>query len=267
MSSKSENSDFIDMVYNYDWSSTQFGPMDTWDPALRNAANLCLRTEFPMCIYFDPPNWALLYNNALGKLAKDIWPEIFETYMNTRFNRVITTGKGFFGCDLRCKVQRDEYDEDAYFTYTYSPIFKSDGTICALWCLAQETTQKVLNTRRLKLLEDFGHLTSNIESLESACDIITKKLKNNEDIPYTFIYFVKHNLNTSSESSLIAHLISTTFDDDDKEKRHIPDYLPETHEIIDLSKDVNKSYGTYIELKRINIQSIIRKLRMLVLIK
>ncbi|CAG8441243.1 15117_t:CDS:2 [Dentiscutata heterogama] len=240
MSSKSENSNFIDMVYNHDWSSTPLGPMDTWDPALRNVANLCLRTEFPMSIYIDPPNWLLFYNKAyapilkakhpaLGRPIKDIWPEIFEIRMSLEFNGVITTGQGYFGHDQHCILQRDGYDEDAYFTYTYSPVFKSDGTICAIWCLSQETTQKVLNTRRLKLLEDFGHLTSNIESLESACHIITKTLRNNKDIPYTLIYFVNHKLNTSSESS-IAHLIATTFDDDDKEKRLIPDHLPKTHE-------------------------------------
>jgi len=73
-------------------------------------------------------------------------------------------------------------------------------------------------------------------------------LSNNKDILYTLIYLIKHTLNTSSES-LIAHLIATTFDDDEK-GRNIPDYLPETHEIIDLTKDSNKNYDAYIELKR-----------------
>ncbi|RIB01882.1 histidine kinase-like ATPase [Gigaspora rosea] len=44
--------------------------------------------------------------------------------------------------------------------------------------------------------------------------------------------------------------MATTFDSDDKEKRNIPDYLPESHETIDLAKDANKCYDTYIELKR-----------------
>ncbi|RIB26103.1 hypothetical protein C2G38_2164178 [Gigaspora rosea] len=257
---KNENSNYIDMVYNFDWSSTPLGPMDTWDPALKNATNLCLKTEFPTCLYIDPPNWLILYNEAfapilmtkhpaLGKQVKDVWPEIYETRMNSVFNGVTTTGKGTYFRDDPTILQRDGYDEEAYFSYTYSPIFKSDGTICALWHLAQETTQQFLNTRRLKLLGEFGRFTSNIESLESACHIITKALRNNKDIPYTLIYFIKHKENTSSEF-LIAHLMATTFDNDDKEKRNIPDYLPESHETIDLAKDANKSYDTYIELKR-----------------
>ncbi|KAF0555753.1 protein-histidine kinase [Gigaspora margarita] len=248
------------MFYNFDWSSTPLGPMDTWDPAIKNATNLCLKTEFPISIYCDPPNWLLLYNKAfvpiiktnhpaLGRSVKDIWPKVYETRMSLDFNRVTTTGKGLYYSDRPTKLQRDGYDEEVFFSYTYSPIFKSDGTICALWCIARETTQQVLNTRRLKLLGEFGHLTSNIESLESACHIITKALRNNDDIPYILIYFVKHKLNISSES-LIAHLMATTFDSDDKEKRNIPDYLPDSYETIDLDKDANKSHDTYIELKR-----------------
>ncbi|RIB30886.1 hypothetical protein C2G38_2237978 [Gigaspora rosea] len=213
------------MVYNFDWSSTPLGFMDTWDPALKNATNICLKTEFPTCIFLDPPNWLLLYNKALGRSAKDVWPEVYDTQLSVAFNRVTTTGKGLYHNDHSIILQRDGYDEEVYFSHTFSPIFKSDGSIGALFCLVQETTQNGLNTQRLKLLGEFGHLTSNIKSLESACHNITKALRNNEDIPYTLIYFIKHELNTSSES-LIAHLMATTFD------------------------NANNPYDTYIELKR-----------------
>ena len=32
-----ENENFTNEVYNYDWSSTPFGPMDSWDPAIKTA--------------------------------------------------------------------------------------------------------------------------------------------------------------------------------------------------------------------------------------
>lgn len=82
------------------------------------------------------------------------------------------------------------------------------------------------------------------ESLENACHIITKVLREyNADIPYAIIYFVEHKLNTAFES-LIARLIATTFDYDNEKGWLFPDYLPETPEIIDLDKD------TYPELNR-----------------
>ncbi|RIB22998.1 hypothetical protein C2G38_2074139, partial [Gigaspora rosea] len=33
---ENEESKFINMVYNYDWSSTSLGPIDTWDPVLKH---------------------------------------------------------------------------------------------------------------------------------------------------------------------------------------------------------------------------------------
>ncbi|RIB22052.1 hypothetical protein C2G38_1034183 [Gigaspora rosea] len=168
MLSKSENSNFIDLVYNFDWSSTPLGSMDSWDPVLKNATNLCLKTEFPMCMFIDPSNWIILHNKAfvplikrtepaLGKRTKDYWPDIYAIYHNVEFNRITTTGKGLYYKD---RQHRNGYDEETYSSYTLSPIFKSDATICAICCLAQETTQQDLNTRRLKLLEEFDHLTS-----------------------------------------------------------------------------------------------------------
>ncbi|RIB04394.1 hypothetical protein C2G38_2120765 [Gigaspora rosea] len=156
MLNKSENSNFIDMVYNFDWSSTPLGPIDTWDPALKNATNLCLKSELPISIYIDPSKWIMLYNKAfasilksvhpaLGKQFKEVWPERYDTYISLDFNKIVTTGKGLCYKDLS-KIGQLR--------------FSNLGIICALWCLAQETTQNVLNTRRLKLLGEFGHFSS-----------------------------------------------------------------------------------------------------------
>ncbi|RIB10191.1 hypothetical protein C2G38_2250922 [Gigaspora rosea] len=199
---ENEESKFINMVYNYDWSSTSLGPIDTWDPVLKHVTNLILNSKFPFAILINPPDWILLYNkayvsilkakhpDALGKRLQDFLPEYFENHAKYKLNKHYQT--------------------------------LEDG--------------------------EFGHYISKVKSLESASHIITKVLSNNKDILYTLIYLIKHTLNTSSES-LIAHLIATTFDDDEK-GRNIPDYLPEIHEIIDLNKDSNKNYDAYIELKR-----------------
>ncbi|KAF0388140.1 protein-histidine kinase [Gigaspora margarita] len=111
-----------------------------------------------MCIFIDPSNWTLLYNKAfvpilmakhpaLGKQVKDVWPKIYEIRISID---VVTTGESFYSHDQHYILQCDGYYESVYFNYTYNPIFKSDGKICALWCITQETTQQVLNTRKLK---------------------------------------------------------------------------------------------------------------------
>ncbi|KAF0421112.1 protein-histidine kinase [Gigaspora margarita] len=257
---KNEESNFINMFYNYDWSSTSLGPIDTWDPALKNVMNLSLNSKFPICIFMNPPDWITIYNEAyvptlmtkhpeaLEMRLQDLFPECFELRVKYEFNKVITTGKGIYGHDERMEFKRDGYTEEFYVCNTFNPVFKSDGKICAILCLVQNTTQKVINTRRLNTISEFGNHISGVESLESACHIIKKVLSNNKDIPYTLIYLIKHTPNTSFES-LTAHLIAMTFDDDEK-GRNFPNYLPETPETIDLAKDANKIYDTYIELKR-----------------
>ncbi|CAG8454901.1 1738_t:CDS:10, partial [Scutellospora calospora] len=246
------------MVYNYDWSSTMLGPMDSWDPAIKNVVNLCLNSGFPICLSIGSPHWTEIYNEAwipvlktrhpfaLGKRLDQVWPEIYD-FLLTRFENIKTTGKGQFYDDEFYELQRDGYKEEAYMKYTFSPIFKSDRTVCAIMCMLQETTQKVLNTRRLKILSEFGSQISEIKSLESACRIVTNVLSNSVDIPYTLIYIVDHKSNTAESS--VARLIATTFNEDDKE-RQIPNNLPNSPEIIYLYEDAKKSYDTYVEINR-----------------
>ncbi|KAF0559598.1 protein-histidine kinase [Gigaspora margarita] len=258
-SPKNDKKTFINTVYNYDWSSTSLGPMDSWDPAFKNAVTLCLQTAFPAVIYAGR-GWVQIYNEAyesvlmtkqyaIGKPFKEVWPEIYEQSA-ALFESVTTTGKGLFREDELYLLERDGYIEEAYFNYTCSPIFISDGSACGTFCLVQETTPKVLNARRLKILGEFGRRIPEVESLENACHIITKILgDNNTDIPYAMIYLVNHKLNTTSES-LIARLITTTFDYDNESGWLFPDNLPEIPEIIDLTKDIDKNYNTLMELKR-----------------
>ncbi|KAF0527409.1 protein-histidine kinase [Gigaspora margarita] len=255
-----ENENFANEVYNYDWSSTPLGPMDSWDPAIKTATSLCLKSVFPICLFIGSPDWIQLYNKAwipillskpcaLGKSSKETWAEIYDI-INPLFEGVRTTKKGLFRNDDYYELYRDGYTEETYFDYTYSPVIKLDGTVCALIAIVQETTQKVLNTRRLKILGDFGRRMPEIESLEKACRITTEVLSNNKDIPYALVYFVEPRLNAGSKS-MIAHLVSTTFDKDDKKEYQFPDYFPDTPKIIDLSKYVDKSYDDkYITLKR-----------------
>ncbi|RIB26180.1 hypothetical protein C2G38_2240915 [Gigaspora rosea] len=256
-----ENEKFANIVYNYNWSSTPLGPMDSWDPAIKTATSLCLKSIFPMCLSIGPPHWIQLYNKAwvpilkskpcvIGMTLKEAWPEAYDIVMPL-YDSVCTTKKGFFRNDDYYELQRDGYTEEVYLSYTYSPVFKSDGTVWALIVIAQETTQKVLNARRLKILGEFGKQMPEIVSLESACRITTKVLSKNVDIPYALIYFIKHNKLKSGSESLIARLTATTFDEDDSKKCQFPDFLPDTPEKIDLSKDANKSYDDkFVKLNR-----------------
>ncbi len=74
--------------------------------------------------------------------------------------RVIETGKGFFHDDTMFLMNREGYSEECYFSFTFSPMFKSDGTVGGIFNAVQETTQRVLAARRLKTLGDLGNRTT-----------------------------------------------------------------------------------------------------------
>ncbi|RIB30113.1 hypothetical protein C2G38_2238477 [Gigaspora rosea] len=251
-----ERSSFIDMVYNYDWSSTPLGPMDSWEPQIISLLNFCLKSEFPTTIFLSP-EWTMIYNeasipilkskhpNALGKPALEIWHESSDS-LKSALESVKSTRKGVLENNFYLELQRDGYIEEVYFNYTFSPIFKLDGTFWGAINITSEVTQKVLNVRRLKTLESLGRQTADAKSLESVCHTITKILKDdNKDIPYALIYLVESNNGSKTDhKSLIARLISTTFDEEGRLERKFPDYLPETQESIELTTNTDQNHDS-----------------------
>ncbi|RIB14087.1 hypothetical protein C2G38_2196148 [Gigaspora rosea] len=221
---------------------------------------------------FMGQDWITIYNEASIPMMKSKHPHAFikpaiEIWghempeLITDLKRVRESGKGVYGHNKYIEAFRDGYKEEMYLDFALNPIYKLDGTVWVcpvcpasiVWgaiSITTESTQKVLNKRRLKTLDKLSCQTADVESLENACQIIMKALQNNQDIPYALIYLIENNKDpNTSFNSLVARLIATTFEEVCKEeliheklKRHIPDYFPETHEIIDLSKISDQDY-------------------------
>ncbi|RIB06383.1 hypothetical protein C2G38_2217280 [Gigaspora rosea] len=254
---KDYESNFIDMVNNYDWSKTSLGPMDSWEFEFKEIVKLCLNTAFPTAIYAGP-DWTLMYNQSLGKPFIEVWPELYDD-LKPIFESVRETGKGIYKYEEYLEMQRDGYIEEVYFNYTLSPIFKSDGTVWGIFNAGYEITQDVLNVRRLKILDKLGSQIAGADSLEGSCHLIMSILRsNNPDIPYALIYLAESSNNSKPGFEYqTARLVATTFDEvcekrefvRGKIKRNIPVYFPVTHEIIDLSNDIDENYEKYVETK------------------
>ena len=56
-----------------DWASTPLGPVSSWSPALANAVDLALHTQFPVTLFWGP-EFALVYNAAYISLIADKHP-------------------------------------------------------------------------------------------------------------------------------------------------------------------------------------------------
>ncbi|HET9567421.1 MAG TPA: PAS domain-containing protein [Vicinamibacterales bacterium] len=157
----------------HDWSESPLGPPDTWPQSLRTVVGLLLQSQFPMFVAWGP-DLGFLYNDpyaeilgakhprALGRRFYDIWSEIWPD-----ISPLIDTamaGHATYHEDLPLLMNRKGYDEQTWFTFSYSPVRDESGTVAGIFCACSETTQKVLVERAMR--ESEGRLRELNETLE-----------------------------------------------------------------------------------------------------
>ena len=145
-------------VRRHDWSSTPLGPMESWPEALRVAVQMVLASRFPKCLAWGP-EMVSIYNDAfrvilgakpeaLGRSFFDVWAEAWDT-IGPLAERALA-GDSVFLEDFPLVVRRQDYDEQAYFTFCYSPVCDGSGTVVGFMDTVVETTGKFLAQQRLQ---------------------------------------------------------------------------------------------------------------------
>jgi signal transduction histidine kinase len=103
--------------------------------------------------------------------------------------------------DLLLHVIRDGYPEEAYFSFSYSPIH-DNGKVGGIFCPVIETTGRVIGERRLRMLRDLAAGCKGAESETEAYRSAARILATDpQDIPFSLIYRIDA---TSSMASLEA---------------------------------------------------------------
>ncbi|MFC8923005.1 PP2C family protein-serine/threonine phosphatase [Cellulosimicrobium sp. NPDC057127] len=145
------------------WEDTPLGHPGTWSDALRHAVQLCFSSRFPIMMVWGP-ELTLIYNDgyramlgtdkhagAMGAPARVVWREIWDD-VGPLFDAVLRTGRATWHEDMRLVMNRSGFDEETFFTFSYSALRDDDGRIAGLLDIAAETTQEVVNQRRLVTL-------------------------------------------------------------------------------------------------------------------
>ena len=157
----------------HDWSESPLGPPDTWPQSLRTVVGLLLQSQFPMFVAWGP-DLGFLYNDpyaeilgakhprALGRRFYDIWSEIWPDI--SPLIDAAMAGHATYHEDLPLLMNRKGYDEQTWFTFSYSPVRDESGTVAGIFCACSETTQKVLVERAMR--ESEGRLRELNETLE-----------------------------------------------------------------------------------------------------
>jgi len=167
-------------VRAFDWSTTSLGPMEDWSLGLRNAVRTSLASDFGMLVLWGP-DLVKIYNDryrlllgtekhpaALGRPVRDVWPEIWDE-IGPMLDAVMTTEQPTFHEHARLVVERNGFPEEAFFTWSYSPLYDDDGSIGGVLDVVVETTEEVQAQRRLGTLTSLSGELLQAESVTDAC--------------------------------------------------------------------------------------------------
>ncbi|MHA7629155.1 hybrid sensor histidine kinase/response regulator [Corallococcus sp. M7] len=187
------------LILERDWSGTPLGPISSWPPTLRTLVSMCLTTRFPMFIYWGPER-VQLYNDAgipimgakhpdhaLGPL-RDVFPELWP-HLGPMFDALERTKQANWAESQPLPIQRGGFAEEAYFTWSYTPVLDDEGAVVGFYTPALETTGQVLGQRRLRTLHLLTQRAGGTGSVEEACraglDVLAE---NPADLPFTWLY-------------------------------------------------------------------------------
>jgi len=187
------------LIRELDWAATPIGAVGSWPQSLRTAVSICLSSRFPILIWWGP-ELVKLYNDsyaqilgakhpaALGRPGREVWPEIWHI-IGPMLEGVLRRGEATWSDDQLLVLARQGYDEECYFTFSYSPIRADDGDVCGVFCAVHETTERVLGERRLRTLGELAARTADARSAGEAADgIIAALASNPADVPFAALY-------------------------------------------------------------------------------
>jgi PAS domain S-box-containing protein len=202
------------IMRSFDWANSMLGPVDQWPQSLRTSVSTCLNSRFAILIWWGP-ELVMLYNDAyrqiigakhpaaLGGPGRECWPEIWHI-IGPMLEGVMQRGEATWSDDLLLMLERNGYPEECYFTFSYSPIRDESGDIGGVFTPVAETTERVINERRMRTLRDLAARTSSARDTQGACAAIAETLSENaRSIPFASLYLF-------DETRASATLVATT---------------------------------------------------------
>lgn len=193
------DSEMAERMRCYPWHETALGPVQDWSYGLKTALGLCLRSRLCSCIYWGEEHLVLCndaygsilgtkYPWALGRPAREVWPEIFDVIgplLKETFEHGVTTGAD----DAPIFVNRSGYVEEFYCSFSYAPLFNESGRIEGVFATLPETSTRVIGERRLRTLRLLGATTREARRPEETLRIAAEVLAQNAfDIPFASMY-------------------------------------------------------------------------------
>ena len=183
----------------YDWTKTPLGPPQHWPRSLKTAVRIMLTSRQPFWLgwgreltylYNDPYKSIIggRHPSALGKPFREVWPEIWHQ-IGPMADTVMTRDEGTYVEAQLLIMERHGYQEETYYTFSYSPVPGDDGRTAGLICANTDDTRRVIGERQLATLRELAARTANARTWQEACTLSAEALMTNpRDLPFAVIY-------------------------------------------------------------------------------
>ncbi|QJE03264.1 response regulator [Massilia forsythiae] len=186
------------LIRSMDWSVTPLGPLESWPQSLRTSVSLCLSSTFPILVAWGPHD-IQIYNDAyrpicgdlhprsMGGAFKEIWASALPV-VGDAFERA-HQGEGAYIKDQRMFLDRHGYLEEAFMTFSFSPIRDESGEVGGIFHPITESTQTVLNARRTQGLRDLSTAIGDARAIGDVGRDIESQYQNLAlDLPFILLY-------------------------------------------------------------------------------
>ncbi|HVU49064.1 MAG TPA: ATP-binding protein [Polyangia bacterium] len=184
-----------------DWSQSPLGPVDEWPQSLRTCLRIILTSRQPMFVWWGR-ELINLYNDAyraivggkhpkaLGQPASVVWREIWDQ-IRPRAEQAMKGNEGTYDEALLLIMERHGYQEETYYTFSYSPVPDERDGVGGIICANTDDTRRIIGERRLALLRELGARTVDARRAEEACAAAALALATERrDLPFSLIYLV-----------------------------------------------------------------------------
>lgn len=177
-----------------DWAETSLGKAEDWPDCLKLILGMMYGNLHPVCLFWGPEH-KYFYNDsyipivgaskhpwAMGKKGKLVWNEIWE-YLLPQINQVLSGGGATWNEDQYLPIIGDDgKPRDAFFTYSYSPVYEENGNIYGVLVTCTETTRRVIVDKKLRESQESLQLALSSAKMGTwEVNLITSKVSLSEE--------------------------------------------------------------------------------------
>jgi signal transduction histidine kinase len=145
----------------FDWERTSLGPVTNWPLSLRALTSALLASRNPILLFWGP-ELVMIYNDAfapslgstrdargLGAKGREFWTDVWPA-VGPQIEGVLERGESHWFENTLVPIEREGVLDEAWWTYSYSPVRDDRGDIAGCLVICQEVTASVRAEARLR---------------------------------------------------------------------------------------------------------------------